>query len=102
MFMLIGTYQSLHKIPELNIHIDDQHVDQVSSVKYLGMFIDSNLKWNLHIDNMVKKISDKIAVLRSLRKIVPVETLKLLYNAIVQPHFDYADIVFDSGLKIRS
>ena len=98
-FMLIGTYQSLRKIPELNIYIDDQHVQQVSSAKYLGMLIDSTLKWDLHIDNMVKKISAKIAILRSLRKIVPVETLKLLYNAIVQPHFDYADVVYDNGLK---
>ncbi len=49
-----------------------------------------------HIDTMVSKISAKIGILRSLRKIVPTDTLKLLYNAVVQPHFDYADIVYDS------
>ncbi len=34
--------------------------------------------------------------LKSLRKIVPIKTMKLLYNAIVQPHFD---IVYDSTSK---
>ncbi len=27
---------------------------------------------------------------------VLIETLKLLYNALVQPHFDYSDIVYGS------
>jgi hypothetical protein len=96
-FMLIGTYQLIRKMPHLNIHIDNQPLRQVSVAKYLGMFIDQNLKWNEHIDSMTKKISSKIGVLRSLRRIVPIDTLKLLYNAIVQPHFDYGDIIFDTA-----
>ncbi len=59
------------------------------------MKIDSKLKWDDHINVIIPKISSKIGILRSLRKIVPIETLKLLYNAIVQPHFDYSDIVYD-------
>ncbi len=51
----------------------------------------------MHIDYIVSKISAKIGVLRSLRKIIPTATLKLLYNAIVLPHFDYADVVYDSA-----
>ncbi len=30
---------------------------------------------------------------------MPIETLKLLYNAIVQSHFDYSDILYDSASK---
>ncbi len=30
---------------------------------------------------------------------MPIETLKLLYNAIVQQHFDYSDIVYDCASK---
>ncbi len=63
------------------------------------MKIDSNLKWDDHINAFIPKISSKIGILRSLRRIVPIETLKLLYNAIVQPHFDYSDIVYDSTSK---
>ncbi len=34
--------------------------------------------------------------------IVSIETLKLLYNAIVQPHFDYSDIVCDFTSKTNN
>ncbi len=43
-FMLIGTYQSLAIMPEISIHINDEPLHKVTISKYLGMFIDSNLK----------------------------------------------------------
>ncbi len=61
------------------------------------MYIDENLRWNHHIDTLVKKISSKIGILRSLRNIVPIDTLKLMYNVIVLLHFDYADVVYDAA-----
>ncbi len=61
------------------------------------MYIDENLKWDEDINVMIPKISAKIGTLRSLRRTVPIDTLKLLYNAIVLPHFDYTDMVYDSA-----
>ena len=52
--------------------------------KYFGMYIDSNLNCDDHINNMIPKISAKIGIRRPLRRIVPIDTLKHLYNAIVQ------------------
>ncbi len=63
------------------------------------MKIDSNLKWDDQLNAIIPKSSSKIGILRSLRKIVPIETLKLIYNAIVQPHYDYSDTVYDSASK---
>ncbi len=80
--MLVGTYQSLAKVPDIRIHINNEPPKQVTVSKYLGMKIDSNLKWDDHINAIIPTISPKIGILRSLRKIVPIETLKLLYNAI--------------------
>ncbi len=99
-FMLIGTYQSLAKMPELSIHINNGPLHKVTISKYLGMFIDSNLKWDDHINNMIPKISAKICILRALRNIIPNDTLIQIYNAIVQPHLDYGDAVYDSASKI--
>ncbi len=61
------------------------------------MYIDENLKWDEHINVMIPKISAKIGILRSLRRIIPINTIKLLYNGIVLPHFDYSDMVYDSA-----
>ncbi len=96
-FMQIGTYQSIAKMPNLMIHINNEPFKKVSITKYLGMYIDENLKWDEHINVMISKISTKIGILRSLRRIVPIDTLKLLYNAIILPHSDYSDMVYDSA-----
>ncbi len=95
--MLIGTYQALKKIFKINVQIDGEPINRVSVAKYVGMYIDENLKWDAYIDNIISKISTKISILRSLRKLVPIDTLTHMYNAIVLPHFNYADIVLDSA-----
>ncbi len=96
-FMQIGTYQSIPKMENHMIHINNEPPRKVSIAKYLGMYIDENLKWDEHINVMIRKISAKIGILRSLRRIVPIDSLKLLYNAIILPHFDYSDMVYDSA-----
>ncbi len=68
--MLLGTYQALQKIPSPQIHINNEPLRQVSVAKYLGMYIDESLHWDHHIDTLVKKISSKIGILRSLRNIL--------------------------------
>ncbi len=98
-FMQIGTYQIFAKIPNHVIHINNEPHKKVSIAEYLGMYIDENLKWDEHINGMIPMISAKIGILRSLRRIVPIDTLKLFYNAIILPHFDYSDMVYDSAYE---
>ena len=95
--MPIGSHQSIAKMADVRIHINNEPFKHVSVAKYPGMYIDSNLKWDVHINNMIPKISAKIGILRSLHKIVPIDTLKHLYNSIVQTNFDYGDVVYDSS-----
>ncbi len=46
---------------------------------------------------IIPKISATISILRSLRNVVLIDTLTLMYNAIVLQYFDYADIVLYSA-----
>ncbi len=54
--------------------------------------------WNrMNILNFtIPKISASIGINKCLKYIVLLDTLKLMYNAIVHPHFDYVDTVYDS------
>ncbi len=56
------------------------------------MYIDENLKWDENINVIIPKISAKIGILRSLRRIAPIDTLELLYNAMILPHCDYSGL----------
>ncbi len=73
--MLVGKYQSLVKVIDIGIHINNESLKQVTVSKYLGMNIDPNLKSDEHINAIIATMSSKIGILRSLRKIVPIETL---------------------------
>ncbi len=96
-FMLIGTYQAFKKILNINVHINGEPINRVSVTQYVGIYIDENLKWYVHIDKIIPKMSAKISILRSLRNVEPIDTLTLMYNAIVLPHFDYANIILNSA-----
>ncbi len=67
--MLIGTYQALKKILNINVHIDGEPINRVSVAKYVVIYIDENLKCDVHIDKIIPKISAKISILRSLKKV---------------------------------
>ncbi len=74
----------------------NESIPQATKSKHLGMQVENTLRWNAHIDQLVKKLSSKFGILRRLRHIVPPATLLQLYNAIVVPHLDYGDIVYES------
>ncbi len=53
-YMQIRTYQSLvFEMPNLMIHLNNELPKKVSITKYLGMYIDGNLKWDEHINVMI-------------------------------------------------
>ena len=89
-FMLIGSRQKLSALSNpLELLIDN-----VSSVKSLGIFIDKNLRWQTHIDKLSKKVASGIGAIKRIRTFVPPSTLHYIYNALIQSHFDYCNLVW--------
>ena len=57
-FLLIGSRQRLSTLSDtLELSIDNVPIEQVSSVKSLGVYINENLTWHSHTDKMCKKIA---------------------------------------------
>jgi hypothetical protein len=64
--------------------------------------LDERFTWEKHIYNICAKVGAGIGIMRRMKPFVPVETLKLIYNALVQPYFDYCSPLWDncgSGLR---
>ncbi len=60
-------------------------VTAVESFKFLGSTISQDLKWDNHIDSIVKKAQQRLYFLRQLRKFnLPQELLKQFYSAIIE------------------
>ena len=94
-FMLIGSRQKLSTLSNpLELTIDNVPIEQVSSVKSLGIFIDENLRWQTHIDKLSKKIAYGIGAIKRMRPFVPPHALRYTYNALIQSQFDYCNLVW--------
>ena len=64
--MLVGNRHKTSEASGLNIHIENSKLKQVEKQKLLGVFIDENLSWTAHIDNLCSTISSKIDLLKQL------------------------------------
>ena len=66
------------KLQDINIKINDQILAEVSSAKYLGVYIDNKLQWNTHISNIKLRLSKGISILAKIRHFVPKAVLRSL------------------------
>ena len=57
----------------------DEHF--VECVKYLGIFMDFKLSWNNHGDQVAKKVSRNIFLLRNLSLSLSMQVLRVAYFA---------------------
>ena len=93
--MLIGSRQRLRTLSEYpNLKINSVPIHRVSTTKSLGVVIDENLTWSSHIDKLTKKVASGIGAIKRLRSFVSSETLYFIYHALIQPHFDYCNVVW--------
>ena len=104
-YMIIASNYKLDNLgTNQTIYIDRIPVKRVYSTKALGMQIDDKLTWSKHVEHMAKKISSALGGLRRARPYVPLDTLISIYHALIQPLFDYCDVVYDNinkGLNER-
>ena len=99
---LIGTYIKVTKNTKIEVMYEGQQLEQVYTVKHLGVYIDSNLTWHDHYDAICKKISQKIGVMIRIRPYTDVEILKKVFNAIVLPHMEYACVVWGRCSNVQN
>ena len=78
------------QVDNLNINLNGTRLDHVKCTKYLGVMLDDQLKFDVHVSELVKRISAKLSWLSRLRHIVPKPVLVLAYKSYIQPIFDYA------------
>ena len=96
-FMVVSSRQKFlaENCSELNIRLDNQPISRVEHAKSLGLIIDDRLSWSNYIKELCRKISSPIGALRRIRFLISQSTAVQIYNALIQPHFDYCAPVWD-------
>ena len=63
-------------------------------IKVLGILIDEHLNWKKQVMKVRKTASNTIRKLHRINHLLPIDIKIQLYNALVVPHFDYADVIW--------
>ena len=73
----------------------NNNISRCSHQKHLGVALDSNLNFNTHIDQKIKKCNKMIGLIRRLSVNLPRNALLTIYKSFIRPHLDYGDILYD-------
>jgi hypothetical protein len=82
-----------------DIKIDGNVIDRVESAKFVGLILDSELKWHSHVQHVKKKIAKGIGVICKARKVFNRQTLLLLYNSFVLPYLSYCNVIWGNSAQ---
>ncbi|XP_035699698.1 uncharacterized protein LOC118432269 [Branchiostoma floridae] len=94
--MLVGTSKKTRVAPPLQLELRGQSLQQVPTVKLLGVHVDQNLTFDNHIDHVVKNCNRSMAQVNRVRKLLPRRLRIKLIQALVLTHLDYCSSVWAS------
>ncbi len=102
--MLFHTSHSHSHPHNLDIHYEDgSSLETVNSFKYLGLWLDPQLSFKIHIDSVVKKTLSCLCQLYRSVNCFTLNVRKRIITQLILPFIDYANIVyqntFDTYLK---
>ena len=76
----------------LNIYLNKKRLEQVSEIKYLGIYFDSRFSFDRHVDYITGKCTPIINMLAKSVKLnwgLGHRALKVIYNGAVEPILKY-------------
>ena len=81
------------------VTINNTNIEVVPSAKLLGVMISNDLKWNVHVEMICKKVAVRLYFLRQLKGAkVPANDLLSFYTTCIRPVAEYACPVFHTAL----
>ena len=84
---------------KITIRANNHNLEQKRECKFLGVIVDDRITWKAHINHISSKISKSLAILRLLKYTFPKQILKTLYMSLIQPYFNYCNIIWGAADK---
>ena len=81
------------------ISLNSSSIKRKDSTKFLGLFLDKNLTFQVHLDYIKIKLTKTLYALRRAATILPVKDMKILYTALFLPHINYGLLAWGGTCK---
>ena len=96
--MMQLTRKTLNKI-QASYTLEGTVLENVDNIKYLGVTITNDLRWNTHISNICTKANRTLGFLRRTNFSCPQNVKEAAYKGMVRPILEYGSSVWDLILK---
>ena len=81
------------------ISIDDIVIPQVSSCKFLGVYIDQIMSWNTQVEHLHNRNTTNLHLLHASKNVLNVDYLRKVYFVHIHSHLVYGLKVWGSMLS---
>ena len=95
--MLFHTPQKKIIVPK--IKINGTIIEFVDNFNFLGINLNKHLNWNPHVTIVSNKLVNTVGVLNILKKTLPLNILRIIYNALILPHLNYGILAWGHQAK---
>ncbi len=102
-YVVIKPSQKHCDFTDLSVRINGTELTRIGngcneiSTKFLGIHIDDSLSWKNHIATVNSKMSRAIFAIKQVKKVLPYESLRTLYYALVHPHLSYGILAWGNA-----
>jgi hypothetical protein len=76
------------------LRIGDAEIKPAQSVNILGVEIDKDLKFNMHIDEVCRQTGKQINALKRIRHYLDKECKMTIYNSYINSNFNYCSVIW--------
>ena len=80
--------------PDYDNYLYGNLLQKVVSYKYLGVILDTNLNFKLHVETLLKTLRYKLYIFSKIRKYLTVQASLCIFKATMLPYIDYGDIFY--------
>ena len=99
--MVFGSKIGLSKLDSFEVMFDDVPLQAVSSYKYLGITLDSQLTYNSHVSQIISSASNKLEQFQRMRSFLTVKAAILVYKSMLLPILEYGDIFLSAASALN-
>ena len=94
--MFFGKIKTYSKKEQINI--DKERIENVDSIRYLGITIDNKLSFKNHIDVVNQKLIKFIGLFYTLRKFLSKSQMIQVFKSYVQPVVQYGILIYGNSV----
>ena len=80
--------------PTIELELGDHTIRNSDQVKFLGIWIDKKLQWNIHTNTLLMKLKQNTNLLKIGNKFLNKASKKLVYYAHLNSHITYGILVW--------